>query len=247
MVEPAFESVPESFLAEAAEAGLQFDPGDLDRLRGFLTLLYEANARMNLTAIREPAEAWSRHVLDSLTLLPWVGAMRERVAEAGREASLIDVGSGGGLPGLVIACVQPDLPITLVEATGKKARFLSQAAATLGLDRVEVLAERAEVVGRDPAHRERHDLVTSRAVGPLQILAEYLVPLACETGTILAIKGAKAEAEIADARQALYRLHAEVVEVVPTSTGRVVVMGKKRPVPKAYPRATGEPKRNPLA
>ena len=73
------------------------------------------------------------------------------------------------------------------------------------------------------------------------------MPLACETGTILAIKGAKAEAEIADARQALYRLHAEVVEVVPTSTGREVVMGKKRPVPKAYPRATGEPKRNPLA
>lgn len=243
----AFETVPDSFLADAESVGLAFDPGDLDRLRGFLNLLYEANARINLTAIRDPAEAWSRHVLDSLTLLPWVGAMQDRVGEQGRAGSLIDVGSGGGLPGLVIACVQPDLPITLVESTGKKARFLTQAAAALGLDRVEVLAERAEVIGRDPAHRERHDLVTSRAVGPLNVLAEYLVPLARPDGTLLAIKGARAEEEIAEAKQALYHLHAEVVEVVPTATGRVVVLAKTRPIPRAYPRATGEPKRKPLA
>ena len=78
MVDDAFESVPESFLAEAEAMGLAFDSGDLDRLRGYLRLLYDANQRMNLTAIRDPAEAWSRHVLDSLTLLPWVAVTIER-------------------------------------------------------------------------------------------------------------------------------------------------------------------------
>ena len=240
-------AVPETFLSEAETLGLAFDPGDLERLERFLALLYEANARMNLTAIRDPADAWNRHILDSLTLLPWVHTAREVAAADGREASLIDVGSGGGLPGLVLACVSPDLPITLVEATGKKARFLQETAKALGLDRVAVLAERAEVIGRDPAHREAHDLVTARAVGPLNVLAEYLVPLARVDGTILATKGAKAEEEIAQAKQALYHLHAEVLEVHPTSTGRIVAIAKKRAVPRAYPRAVGEPKRKPLS
>ena len=238
---------PDTFKAEAASIGLEFEDGDLERLSDFLDLLYDANARMNLTAIRDRDEAWHRHVLDGLTLVPWIAAAHEKAAARGGSPSLIDVGSGGGLPGLVLACVQPSLPITLVEATGKKARFLEEAAKRLGLDRVEVLAERAEVVGRDPRHRERHDLVTSRAVGPMPILAEYLVPLARTDGLVLAVKGARAEEEVAEAKQALYHLHAEVVEVRPTSTGRIVVLAKKRAVPKAYPRAVGEPKRRPLA
>lgn len=238
---------PDVFLTEAEQLGLAFDPGDLDRLGRFLDLLYEANARMNLTAIRDPAEAWSRHVLDSLTLMPWLRAATEAAETAGRSPSVIDIGSGGGLPGLVLACVAPQTSITLVESTGKKARFLQETASALGLDRVRVLAERAEVVGRDPDHREIHDLVTSRAVGPLNVLAEYLVPLARPDGVVTAIKGARAEEEIAEAKQAIYRLHAEVVEVHPTPTGRIVVLAKKRPVPKAYPRAVGEPKRRPLA
>lgn len=239
-------TVPDTFLTDAEALGLAFDPGDLDRLQRFISLLYEANARMNLTAIRDPSEAWSRHVLDSLTLLPWIHAARASADEAGREASLIDVGSGGGLPGLVIACVLPDLPVSLVESTGKKARFLQETAAAIGLGRVTVLAERAEEVGRDPAHREAHDVVTGRAVGPLNVLAEYLVPLAREDGTILAIKGAKADEELLAAKQALYHLHAEAIDVHPTPTGRIVVIRKNRAVPRAYPRAVGEPKRKPL-
>lgn len=240
-------TVPDSFISDAEALGLAFDPGDLDRLQQFMSLLYEANARMNLTAIREPAEAWSRHVLDSLTLLPWVHTARATAEAEGREASLIDVGSGGGLPGLVVACVVPDLPVSLVESTGKKARFLEETATAIGLDRVTVLAERAEEVGRDPAHREAHDVVTGRAVGSLNVLAEYLVPLAREDGTVLAIKGAKADEEIVAAKQALYQLHAEVIDVHQTPTGRIVVIRKKRAVPRAYPRAVGEPRRKPLA
>ncbi len=239
-------SAPETFLSDAEALGLVFEPGDLDRLQRFISLLYDANTRMNLTAIRNPADGWNRHVLDSLTLLPWVHDAVERARVDDREPRLVDVGSGGGLPGLVLACVVPELSVTLVEATGKKARFLEEAAREIGLDRVSVLAERVENVGRDPVHRESHDLVTGRAVGPLNVLAEYLVPLARVDGTILAIKGAKAEEEIVQAKQALYHLHAEVIEIRPTPTGRIVAIAKKRAVPRAYPRAVGEPKRKPL-
>ena len=239
-------TAPDAFLADAEALGVVFDTGDLDRLARFLDLLYEANARMNLTGVRDPAEAWSRHVLDSLTLVPWLQTVSEAALADGREPRVIDVGSGGGLPGLVLACVNPELKIALVEATGKKARFLEETAAALGLNAVRVLAERAEVVGRDPRHREAYDLVTSRAVGPLNVLVEYLAPLARLDATILATKGAKADDEILEAKQAIYHLHLEVVEVRPTPTGRIVVLAKKRAVPRAYPRAVGEPKRKPL-
>ena len=240
-------TAPDAFLADAEALGVVFDSGDLDRLVRFLDLLYEANARMNLTGVRDPEEAWSKHILDSLTLVPWVHTVGDTVRAEGREPRVIDVGSGGGLPGLVLACVNPELEITLVESTGKKARFLEETAAALDLKAVRVLAERAEVVGRDPEHRETYDLVTSRAVGPLNVLTEYLAPLVRVDGTILATKGARADEEILEAKQALYHLHLEVVEVRPTPTGRIVVLAKKRELPRAYPRAVGEPKRKPLA
>ncbi len=243
MNEPTFATPPESFLAAASAAEVHFEPDDLARIGRYLELLYEANARMNLTAIREPEEVWSRHVLDSLTLLPWVLEMREKIGETTR---LIDIGSGGWLPGMVLACVQPDLAITLLETTGKKARFLAETADSLGLERVQVANDRAESMGRDPVQRESYHIVTARAVGPLNVLAEYAVPLAHPDGLVLAIKGAKAEAEIEESKQALHKLHAAVVGVYPTTTGRVVVIEKNRPVPRLYPREVGEPKRRPL-
>ena len=243
MTESTFATPPDIFLAAAESAGIAFESADLARIGRYLELLYDANTRMNLTAIREPEEVWSRHVLDSLTLLPWVLEMREKIGENMR---LLDVGSGGGLPGLIIACVQPDLSITLLETTGKKARFLAETAEALGLDRVQVANDRAETMGRDPVQRESYHIVTARAVGPLNVLAEYTVPLAHPDGLVLAIKGAKAEAEIEEAKQALYKLHASVITVHPTSTGRIIVIEKNRPVPRLYPREVGEPKRRPL-
>ncbi|MDA1024951.1 MAG: 16S rRNA (guanine(527)-N(7))-methyltransferase RsmG [Planctomycetota bacterium] len=243
MTETTFTTPPESFLTASSAAGIHFEPEDIPRIGRYLELLYDANSRMNLTGIRDPEEAWFRHVLDSLTLLPWVLEMREKIGENTR---LIDVGSGGGLPGMILACVQPDLDITLLETTGKKARFLAETAEELGLERVQVANDRAETMGRDPVQRESYHLVTARAVGPLNVLAEYAVPLAHPDGLVLAIKGAKAEAEIEEAKQALHKLHASVIAVHQTSTGRIVVIEKNRPVPRLYPREVGEPKRRPL-
>jgi 16S rRNA (guanine527-N7)-methyltransferase len=169
-------------------------------------MLLKANEALNLTAITDPQEAWTRHILDSLTLLPLL-------AELPEGAKVIDVGSGGGLPGLPLAIVMPHLSFTLLEATGKKIEFLRAAAAGLGLSNVSVIQDRAEqmgqdrgernATGREGGHREAYDAVTARAVGRLAVLAELTVPLAkAEGGLVLLIKGQKADEELTEAAEA---------------------------------------------
>ena len=230
---------PPDFLERARALEIDFDPGDVERLGRFLAMLLDTNRRFNLTAISEPDLAWSRHVLDSLTLLPYLVSVEARTA--------IDVGSGGGLPGMVLATAWPDLQVTLLEATGKKAGFLREVVAELRLPNVKVIKDRAETIGHDRAnHRERYDVVTARAVGPLAVLLELTVPLARVGGLILSIKGEKAKDEIEEARAALAMLRATVLRVDRTESGTIVVIEKLAPTPRIYPRRPGEPKRAPL-
>lgn len=235
---------PATFAPAAAGLGIEFEPGDLDKLGRYLALLLETNKAFNLTAVTDPDEAWSRHILDSLTLIPLL-------AELPEGARVIDVGSGGGLPGIPLAIVMPHLKFTLLEATGKKAAFLSSAIETLGLANATVAQDRAERAGQNPAHRERYDAAIARAVGPLAVLAELTIPLARApyeggTGRALLIKGQKADEELAEAKQALYLLHTIHTGTIDTPTGRIVVLEKARKTPHAYPRRDGEPKRAPL-
>ena len=205
----------------------------------YLTLLYEVNQQFNLTAVTEIDLAWTRHIYDSLTLLPLL---------TGLDVSrCIDIGSGGGLPGLPLAITMPDVSFTLVEATGKKARFLEEAAAAVGATNVTVVCERAETIGQDrAAHREQYDVAMARAVGRLPVLLELTVPLVRPEGFVLAIKGAQAEAEIEEARRALQVLHTDVADLHRTATGTIIVLQKQRRTGKLYPRRPGEPKRAPL-
>lgn len=230
---------PEGFLGAAAELGVEFDAGDVERLGHYLALLLEANKAFNLTAIEEPGAAWTRHVLDSLTLL-------SLLSELPAGARVIDVGSGGGLPGVPLAIVMPHLKFTLLEATGKKVEFLRSVVKVLGLANVEVVSGRAERVGRDEKQREQYDAVVARAVGRLATLAELTVPLAKVGGQVLLIKGEKAEEELEEAKKALHMLHAVHAGTVLMPTGRIVVLEKPRKTPGEYPRSDGEPKRAPL-
>ncbi len=178
-------------------------------------------------------------VEDSLVLLEHLGPARR----------VVDVGSGGGLPGLPLKIARPDLSVTLVEADQSKAAFLVQACAKLGLTDVEVLTKRAEELGHEPRHREAFDLAVARALAPMPVLAELCLPLVRVGGRLLAQKTNKEE--VAQAEHAIELLGGSVDAIVAASStarrsGTVVIVSKVKPTPAAYPRRPGVPARRPL-
>ena len=223
---------------------LALPPGFADAVERFVALLLDANRRLNLTRVVEPEAVARLHLLDSVAALPLIDAIGPRRA--------LDLGSGGGVPGLVLALARPDVAWTLVDSVRKKADALRSFVAALELSNVEVLAERAEIVGRDPSRRESYDLVTARACAALPVLAEYALPLTAIGGTLLAWKGRLPDAELDAGRDAAQLLGGDAPAF--RSTGfdelgvhRFVVVSKSRPTPAAYPRRPGEPSRRPLA
>jgi len=233
---------PASFLRDAEALGVAFEPGELEQLGRYLALLLKANAVMNLTRVVEPEAAWRKHVLDALTLLPFL-------EELAAGASIADVGSGGGSPGFLLAIVTPRAQLHLVESVGRKAAFLTQAARLLGLDNVRVHNERAETLGAHAprgALREACDAVVARALGRMAVALELTTPLVRVGGLALFIKGEKAQEELEASKQAQRTLYARPVATQRTPTGVVVAFVKDRPTPRAYPRRPGEPARRPL-
>lgn len=176
---------------------------------------------------------------DSLVLL-------EHLGDASR---LVDVGSGGGLPGLPLKIARPELAVTLVEADQAKAAFLVQACARLGLDDVEVVARRAEEVGHEPRYREAFDLAVARALAPMAVLVELCLPLVRVGGRLLAQKTAREE--VGNAKRALDVLGGALHSVVSAPSGlrrsgTVIIVTKVRATPAEYPRRPGVPARKPL-
>jgi 16S rRNA (guanine527-N7)-methyltransferase len=164
----------------AAALGLALDPATLQRLLGFADLLAKWNRTYNLTAIRDPEEIVSLHLLDSLALAPHVGKGR-----------VLDVGSGGGLPGIPLAIARPDLDVTLIDTVQKKTAFLRQAAASLGLANVSVECARVEAwTSSGP-----FDWIVSRAFADLGDFIAWSNHLLAADGKLLAMKGALDTAE----------------------------------------------------
>src|SRR4051812_38060441 len=145
----------------AARAGVTLDDAQLSQLDAYIDALLAANQQMNLTRIDTRAAAEVGHVGDALTLLPHLPRERHRLA---------DVGSGGGIPGIPLAIVRPDVQVLLIESTQKKATFLAQAARQLGLTNVTVSSKRAEDEARSATNRESFTVVTARAVAELRVL-----------------------------------------------------------------------------
>jgi 16S rRNA (guanine527-N7)-methyltransferase len=178
-------------------------------------------------------------VEDSLVLL-------EHLGEATR---VVDVGSGGGLPGLPLKIARPDLRVTLIEADQNKAAFLVQACAKLGLPDVEIIAKRAEEAGHEPRLRESFDLAVARALAPTPVLVELCLPLVRIGGRLLAQKTDKEEAAAAERAIELLGGSLEAIVAAPSSarrSGTVMIVSKVMPTPAIYPRRAGLPARKPL-
>jgi 16S rRNA (guanine527-N7)-methyltransferase len=176
---------------------------------------------------------------DSLVLLEHLGPAHR----------VVDVGSGGGLPGLALKIVRSDLNMTLIEADQNKAAFLVQACAALGLPDVEVLARRAEELGHEPRLRESFDLAVARALAPTPVLVELCLPLVRVGGRLLAQKTYKEGAAAAERAIGLLGGSLDAIVAAPSSarrSGTVMIVSKVEPTPAAYPRRAGVPARKPL-
>jgi 16S rRNA (guanine527-N7)-methyltransferase len=238
----------DEFIAATKAMGLELEEADLTKLGSYLAMLLEMNERMNLTAITEPAAAWMRHAFDALTLVGHLAGIEEDVAaERGVPMRVVDVGSGGGVPGVPLAIVMPSVRFTLLEPTGKKAEFLRHVVSTLGLKNAEVVCDRAERAAGDRAtYRELFDAAVVRAVGHVSEIAELCVGFVRVGGAVLAIKGQRAEQEVQEAQKALATLLLDHAGTSATPTGQIVAMVKTQRTPRIYPRHDGEPKRRPL-
>ena len=177
----------------AARANVNLSDAQHAQLTRYLDLLFEANARMNLTRITDRAQAELQHVADALTLLPHLPPDAHRLA---------DVGSGGGVPGIPLAIARPDVTVLLIESTKKKAAFLKSAAASLKLKNVSVSEWRAEDVAHSNS-RESFDVAVARAVATMDWLAEWCLPLVKKGGRMLAMKGPKVAEERPAAAKAI--------------------------------------------
>jgi 16S rRNA (guanine527-N7)-methyltransferase len=224
---------------------LDLTEAQLKTFEDYLRELVLWNERINLTGIREPSEIIVKHFLDSLSIAPVLKRLPAPLA-------LIDVGSGAGFPGLPLKIILPDLQLTLLESVGKKTTFLRHLAVVLDLNGVTVLTARAEEAGRRPDQRERYDVAVARAVAPLPVLAEYTLPLVKVGGWVIAQKGLNPEAEVKEAANALGILGGKVRQILPTTVPgleaarHLVIIQKKKPTPKQYPRRPGIPAKKPI-
>ena len=223
----------ETLAAGLTALGLSPAPAALDQLGRYCDLLLEKNQVMNLTAITEPAEVVRRHFLDSAALLP---------TRALQGKAVVDVGTGAGFPGLVLAILDPSAHLTLLDSQGKRLDWLAEVVGELGLDNVTILQGRAEELGLDKDQRERYDTAVSRAVAALPVLAELCLPLVKPGGLFLAMKSNKTDEEIEAAAPIIQTLGGEPPFVMdyrlPGSETyqRIVTVLKARPTPPGYPR-----------
>lgn len=210
------------------------------------------NDRFNLTAITDDHGVQVKHFLDCLIGLRILEEeLRPPLAQPALHC--LDVGTGAGFPGLPLKIARPQWQWTLLDGTGKKILFLNELVAQLGLTAVTVLQGRAEELGRQVGYREQFDLVTARAVAPLNSLVEYLLPLTRVGGLVMVYKGSSAPQEFMEARKAIDVLGGEAVRLAPvqvpflTEKRFILLLKKSRPCPAVYPRGQGLSRKKPIA
>ncbi|MBB6674400.1 16S rRNA (guanine(527)-N(7))-methyltransferase RsmG [Cohnella nanjingensis] len=230
----------------ALAAGISIDLSDrqLEQYEIYYRMLVEWNEKMNLTGITEREAVYEKHFYDSLTVA--------LVPEVSRAARLADIGSGAGFPSIPLKIAFPSLKIAIVDSLAKRIRFLEAVAAELQLGGVELIHGRAEDIGRLPAHRDRYDIVTARAVARLAGLNELCLPFAKPEGLFIAMKGSDTTEEIQESKYSLGQLKGRLREVkrleLPheKSERQLVVIEKTAATPKAFPRKAGVPLKTPL-
>ena len=237
----AFEEI---LAARADEAGIPLTAEQIGQFSVYHEMLLDWNTRMNLTALTAPEDVAVKHIIDSLTAYD--------AARFDGARTLIDVGTGAGLPGIPLAVYAPHLTVTLLDSLNKRVRFLTEVTAAMGLQNVRCIHARAEEAARTVEHRAAYDIVVSRAVARLPVLLEYTLPFVRVGGTLLALKGRAYAEEQKEARRAAEvlgggRITARPVHLPGLDDVRAILtVTKERQTPAIYPRGGGAPARRPL-
>jgi 16S rRNA (guanine527-N7)-methyltransferase len=235
----------ERLIAGARKLGINLSLEQTTQFETYYREMIDWNQKVNLTAIAGYEDIQIKHFLDSLTV---AAALRDYSSGS----SVIDIGTGAGLPGIPLRIAFPDIRLVLLEATGKKAEFLRSIVAKLGLEHVEVVVGRAEDVAHDVNYREKFDLALSRAVASLPALAELVLPFCALDGLFVAQKKGDIAAELNGASKAITVMGGKLREVQNIALeefadGRcLLVIDKVAPTPDKYPRRPGLPVKRPI-
>ncbi|SHH81975.1 16S rRNA m(7)G-527 methyltransferase [Caloranaerobacter azorensis DSM 13643] len=234
----------DTLIEGSRELGISLKAEEIEKFYKFKELLKEWNKKINLTAIEDDKEIDIKHFLDSLTLL------KTDYIKDGYK--IIDIGTGGGFPGIPLKIVREDIELVLMDSLQKRIKFLDLVINELELGNIKAIHGRAEDFGRDKEYREKFDIAVSRAVASLNILFEYCLPFVKVGGLFIAMKGPDVDAELKESERAIRLLGGKVLDVIkiklPLSdiTHTLIIIEKINETLTKYPRKAGKPKKNPL-
>lgn len=229
-------------IAQAKEINIIISTEQAEQFYNYMNILIDWNEKINLTAITEPKEIIQKHFIDSLTISKYIKENTE----------IIDVGTGAGFPGIPIKIANNNTKITLLDSLNKRLIYLNELIQELNLKDIQTIHYRAEEAGQNLKYRERFDVAVSRAVAPLNILAEYLLPFIKVNGVCICMKGSNVQEELDKSKIAIKTLGGKIEEIeelkLPKSdiNRNIIIIRKTKETPSKYPRKPGTPSKEPI-
>lgn len=236
----------ELLIKKAKEFNINLTDKQVKQFQEYWQFLYEYNRHTNLVSSAELDIVVSKHFADSIS----IGLLKEKL-DLNTKKTVLDIGIGGGFPGIPIIIAFSELKLCAVDSVGKKTEFISQLSKEIGINnRIEIINSRAEELIKEPAKREFFDIAASRAVSRLNILLEYTLPFIKIGGHFIAYKAKTFQEEISEAKKALHILGGEVADIINYSLSgeerNLILIKKTKSAPEKYPRRTGIPNKAPL-